>query len=82
MQSNDATYDRRAFPICRPYDCSRGAEYRRFSREFLAGAQSIDVDDNYSLDEVVLGLHQGGDDPSAQASSGNNLCGAAIRRDA
>ena len=58
MQLNDATYDRRAFTICRPYDCSRGAEYRRFSREFLAGGQSIDADENFSADEVLLGLDQ------------------------
>ena len=53
--TNDATYDRRAFPTCKPYAGDRGAEYRRFSREFLAGAQSLDADDNYSIDEVLLG---------------------------
>ena len=69
MQTNDATYDRRAFPICRPYDCSRGAEYRRFCREFLAGAQAVDADNDYTVEEVLLGQDQGGDHPGAAAAT-------------
>ena len=80
MNSNESTYDRRAFPICKPYGCERGAEYRRFAREFLAGAQSIDADDNFSIDEVLLGTHQGGDDPSAAAATTQQATRSCARR--
>ena len=43
MQESDATYDRRAFPLCRPTDCSKGAECERFKTEFINGAQRIEM---------------------------------------
>ena len=43
MQESDATYDRRAFPLCRPTDCSKGAECERFKAEFINGAQRIEM---------------------------------------
>ena len=63
--SNDSTYDRRAFPIARPTPGDRGSDCPRFQREFLAGAQAYKIDDDWSLDEVLLGNDAGGDGPLA-----------------
>ena len=65
MQANEATYDKRAFPIARPTTCAKGAECKRFQEEFINGAQSIDIDNDYTLDDVLLGKDQGGDAPGA-----------------
>ena len=67
MQANEATYDKRAFPIARPTTCAKGAECKRFQEEFINGAQSIDIDNDYTLDDVLLGKDQGGDAPGAPA---------------
>jgi hypothetical protein len=55
MQASESTYDKRAYPIARPTDCRKGAESKRFQEEFLAGAQAVEVDADYTLDEVLLG---------------------------
>ena len=72
MQANESTYDKRAYPIARPTDCSKGAECKRFQAEFCAGAQAIDIgevvtgahagDDTLflALDDIVLGMYPGG----------------------
>ena len=44
MQANESTYDKRAYPIARPTDCSKGAECKRFQTEFLQGAQAVEVE--------------------------------------
>ena len=69
MQESDATYDRRAFPLCRPTDCSKGAECERFKTEFINGAQRIEMVTlttgpaaggatlEYCLDDILLGMY-------------------------
>ena len=69
MQESDATYDRRAFPLCRPTDCSKGAECERFKTEFINGAQRIEMVTlttgpaaggttiECCLDDVLLGMY-------------------------
>ena len=70
MQSFAQTYDVRKYPICCPTNCAKGAECERFVREFLLGAQAIEIDAEYTLDEVLLGQDQGGDAPGAPAHAG------------
>ena len=53
-------WDRRQHPICRPTRGERGPEARRFLREFLQGAKKVDVDDDHTLDEVLLDDDKGG----------------------
>ena len=70
MQSFAQTYDVRKYPICCPTNCAKGAECERFIREFLLGAQAIEIDAEYTLDEVLLGSDRGGDATGAEAHPG------------
>ena len=89
MQANDSTYDKRAYPIARPTDCSKGAECKRFQAEFCAGAQAIDMGEIVTgaqaggdtlflaLDDIVLGMYPGGGGANAP---GGVLNGANTRK--
>ena len=58
-------WDRRQHPICRPTRGERGAEARRFLREFIQGSKKIEIDADWSLDDVLLDNDAGGGGPSA-----------------
>ena len=59
------SWDRRQHPLCRPTRGERGAEARRFVREFIQGGKKLELDDQHTLDEVVLDDDQGGAGPNA-----------------
>ena len=53
---NIDNYDSRKYPICAPLFGTRGADARRFVREFPSGAQAIEVDADHLMDESLTGM--------------------------
>ena len=61
---------RRSFPLCRPYSAHSKEDAARFLREFAEGADSIDVDADWTMGDVFRGVHEGGNAATAPPING------------
>ena len=66
MQTDRDTYDAKKYPLCAPCWGKKGQETERFKREFLAQLQKVDADEDWQVDDVLIGVDQGGDAPNAE----------------
>ena len=62
---------RKNFPICKPYAAHDKADAVRFLRELEEGCDGIDADLDYTLGEVIRGVHRGGTNAAAPPFFGN-----------
>jgi len=70
MDADDAgDWDARKYPKSRPFWGKRGVAFEQFVRDFSA-AMAAEGDDDASLEDTMLGVDPGGDDPSAPAGAG------------
>ena len=62
---------RKNFPICKPYACHDKADAVRFLRELEEGCNGIDADADWTIGDVIRGLHRGGTAGAAPGFFGN-----------
>ena len=62
---------RKNFPICKPYAAHDKADAVRFLRELEEGCDGMDADIDYTLGEVIRGVHRGGNNAAAPPFFGN-----------
>ena len=59
------SYDSKKYPLCCPMLEVYGPDFKRFKREFISAASTVDCDADWALDDVTLGRDPGGDAPGA-----------------
>ena len=82
MDRTGVSYDPKKYPICCPTTGERGEEGERFRDDFLLGAQTIEIGNGanlYTLDQIFLGLDQGGGAAGAAPMPGGGGAAAAQR---
>ena len=67
---------RKNFPLCKPYTAHDKADAVRFLRELEEGCNGTDADVDWTLGDVIRGLHRGGTNAAAPPIFGNVLWGA------
>ena len=69
---DDSNYDTRKYPVCPPFDGSKGLKFMRWSDRFLSAIATVDTKDPnemFDLSDCLVGIDEGGD----IAPPGNNL---------
>ena len=63
---------RKTFPICKPYEGGTSEDAARFLKDFIDGLDDIDsgTSGNFTLGDVALGVHEGGNAPTATPIAG------------
>lgn len=61
---------RKNFPICKPYAAHDKADAVRFLRELEEGCDGMNADIDYTLGEVIRGVHRGGNNAAAPPTFG------------
>ena len=62
---------RKNFPICKPYASHDKADAVRFLRELEEGCNGTDADVDWTIGDVIRGLHRGGTNAAAPPIFGN-----------
>ena len=62
---------RKNFPLCKPYAAHDKADAVRFMRELEEGCNGMDADSDWTLGDVIRGLHSSGSAAAAPPIFGN-----------